>query len=398
MQGEWFRGAKFGVFIHWGLFSIHGRCVWAAYSERMPLAEYAKLAWQFDASEYRPDEWVDLALEAGAKYMVLCTRQHPGFSLFDSKVSNFSAPKTAAKRDLVAEYVNACRRKGMRIGFYYSLLDWRYPAYFHGPKSAGWSEFLAYVHAQVIELCSNYGKIDILWFDGAWPWTAEDWRSAELNAQVRALQPDIITNDRSLLPGDFSTPEQEIGVRRADARMWETCMTMNAHWGYSPGDCNWKSTRQLIQTLVTCACRGGNLLLNVGPTPEGAFPPEAIERLKEIGGWMSVNGESVYEVKPFGENPPPFQLYLIGVVGCRGSTAYFHVLSWPGTRLTTASIRNRVISARMLATGAKVRCVQEGDWTHLVDLPATAPDPYDTVITLELEGQPEGIPEFRPMP
>ncbi len=360
MRGDWFRDAKFGIFIHWGLFSMHGRCVWAAYSERMPLSEYRKLADRFDARDYHPDEWVDTALEAGAKYMVLCTRQHPGFSLFDTRVSDFSAPKTAAKRDLVAEYVDACRRKGMRIGFYYSLLNWRYPSYFRGPQKdpEGWKEFLAFVHAQVVELCTNYGKIDILWYDGAWPWSAEDWRSVELNARVRALQPDILINDRSMLDEDFGTPEQRIGGRLPGDRMWETCMTMNDHWGCSPEDVNWKSTRQLIHTLAKCATRGGNLLLNVGPTPGGAFPAEAVERLRGIGSWMEKNGESIYGIQPFpADNGGPFdygihpQLSLMGVVGCKGSTAYLHVFHWPGTRLTTATIRNRVLSARMVATG-----------------------------------------------
>ena len=406
MGREWFRNARFGVFIHWGLYSLHGRCVWAAFSERMRLREYNALAWQFDAREYRPDEWVDRALEAGARYMVMCTRQHPGFSLFDSRVSDFTAPKTAAKRDLVAEYVEACRKKGMRIGFYYSLLDWRYPAYFRGPKAdpKGWEEFREYVHAQVIELCTNYGKIDILWYDGAFPYTAEEWGSAELNSRVRELQPEILINDRSMLPEDFGTPEQRIPGEQDPSRMWESCMTMHDHWGYSPGDRNWKTARQLIHNLAKCVTRGGNLLLNVGPKPEGDFPKEAIERLREIGRWMTANGDSIYGVGPFPSRRQSEydyfhpQLSLMGQIGIKGNTAFLHVVHWPGRKLTTASIRNKVLSARFLATGQEIACVQEGDWTHLMDLPEEAPDPYDTVIALELDGEAERIPDFKPMP
>jgi alpha-L-fucosidase len=405
MSKSWFNDARFGIFIHWGPYAVHGRCVWASYRERMALSEYEGYARRFTASEYRPDEWVDMAWNAGARYMVLCTRQHPGYALFDSRVSEFTAAKGTPGRDLVAEYVEACRRKGMRIGFYYSLLDWRYPAYFNGPEKdpQGWSELRAYVHAQVLELMSNYGKIDVLWYDGRWPYTAEDWRSSELNAEVRRLQPDILINNRSGLAEDFGTPEQQIPGKPDLGAMWESCMTMNEHWGYSPGDLNWKTPRQLIHMLVKCACLGGNLLLDVGPKPDGTFPEEAVERLEIIGQWMAKNGESIYGAgwTPLNERDHGVThihnlLGLTGAAGMKGRTLYLHIYCWQGSELPVGNLKTPVLSARLLATGEKVDFHQKDDRLILQNLPEKAPDPYDTVIALELDGQPERYPDFRP--
>lgn len=295
----WFRDARFGMFIHWGPYAVHGRCVWARYTERMSHAEYAKYAKQFTAVKYDPSNWVQLAKAAGMKYMVMCTRQHTGYSMFDSALSEFTAVKGTTGRDLIREYVEACRSSGMKVGFYYSLLDWRYKAYFDGPQQnpQGWAQFIEYVHGQVRELMSNYGKIDLLWHDGNWPYTAADWRANELNHMVRSLQPDILINDRSGESEDFDTPEQSVGSKNGD-RPWESCFTMNDHWGYSPQDRNWKPTRQLIRLLVECVAKGGNLLLNVGPKPDGSLPPEAVERLTGISAWYDKNAEAIYGCGP----------------------------------------------------------------------------------------------------
>ncbi|MBC7236076.1 MAG: alpha-L-fucosidase, partial [Chloroflexi bacterium] len=293
---QWWESARFGMFIHWGVYAIPARGEWVMYQEHIPHQEYAPLAKQFSPTHYDPDEWVRLAKSAGMKYMVMTTRHHDGFSLFDSQVSDFTAPKTAAKRDLIREYVEACHRGGMRVGFYYSLLDWRYPAYFRGPKAdpEGWKELVDYVHAQVRELCSNYGRIDILWYDGGWPYTAEDWRSAELNAMVRELQPEIIINNRSQLPEDFDTPEQHVRASEP-GRPWEACMTLNDSWGYNQADDNWKTPKQVLMYLVRCAHGGGNFLLNVGPQPDGAIPKESVRILETVGRWLERNGGSIYD-------------------------------------------------------------------------------------------------------
>ncbi len=395
MGKEWFSKARFGMFIHWGIYSILARGEWIRLIERIPSREYEALSWKFKAEKYNPEEWVELAEHAGMRYMVLTTRHHDGFSLFDSEVSDFTAPKTGAKRDLVAEFVEACRKRDMRIGFYYSLLDWRYPAYFLGPEKdpEGWREFVEYVHVQVRELCTNYGRVDILWYDGGWPWKAEDWRAAELNAMVRKLQPDILINDRSGLPEDFDTPEQQIIPSKDPKRMWEACMTMNDSWGYSAGDKNWKSTRQLIHALVYCASGGGNLLLNVGPKADGTIPLSSVRRLREIGRWMKVNGESIY-----GSERSNLRGSAVGPVTVKDGRVYVHVLRWPGREFTVTCIKNRVLSAYILPTKQELTVIQEGERITLKGLPKRPLDPYDTVIVLELDGDLEALPLHRYVP
>ena len=377
---KWWNDARFGMFIHWGVYSIPARGEWVMHVEKIPVEEYAKFAQQFNPKRYDPDEWAALAKEAGMRYMVLTSRHHDGFSLFDSKVSDFTAPKTAARRDLIRAYVQACRKAGMKVGFYYSLLDWRWPAYWAGPEKdpEGWSKLVAYVHAQVRELCTNYGKIDILWYDGAWPHSAEAWHSAKLNAMVRKLQPHIIINNRSGLPEDLDTPEQHMTASQA-GRAWESCMTMNDHWGYCRGDRNWKTTTQLIHNLTACGSGGGNYLLNVGPRPDGTIPPDSVRRLKEIGAWMKVNGESIY-----GCGRAPFGGGAVGVTTAKGNTVYLHVHHWPGEEICIVGVQPSVKSARILATGKPAKVSQSVDRLCITGLPKNAPDPHDAVIVLKL--------------
>ncbi len=392
MSKEWFNEARFGMFIHWGVYSIPARGEWVRYVERIPSKEYEKLAWKFNPDRFDAAEWVSLAKKAGMEYMVLTTRHHDGYSLFDSDVSDFTAPKTAARRDLVSEYVEACRKKGMRIGFYYSLLDWRYKAYFDGPQRdpQGWAKFQDYVHTQVRELCANYGKIDVFWYDGNWPWTPEDWRSAELNAMVRKLQPDILINNRSGLPEDFGTPEQRIEPAKETTRMWETCMTMNDNWGYSKADNNWKSVKQLIMNLVRCAKDGGNYLLNVGPKPDGTIPTPSVKRLEEIGKWMDVHGESIY-----GSERCPLPWTTDGILTGKGNAAYLHVFRWPGKDITISGVKNKVLSAKLLMTNKEVEVEQEEDRVFFRNLSRKAPNSLDSIIKMELDGKPEAMPSFR---
>jgi alpha-L-fucosidase len=380
---RWWMDARFGLFIHWGIYSIPARGEWIMYCERIPKADYAKLADRFDPGKFDAEDWVARAGDAGMKYMVLTTRHHDGFSLWDSHVSDFTSVKTAAGRDFVAEYVDACRDSGMRIGFYYSLLDWRWPAYWKGPEKDPdeWNQFRQYVHDQVRELMTDYGKIDILWYDGGWPHSAEDWKAEELNQMVRSIQSDIIINNRSGIPGDLETPEQRI---EGKDRPWETCMTMDdLWWGYHPGDPNLKSPMQLVRNLVKCVAGGGNFLLNVGPKPDGTIPAPQAERLKEIGRWMKVNGESIY-----GAGSAPFPQRHVGHVTAKDSNVYVHVTCWPGTSMTLAGIGNRILSARMLATGEELPVEQKEDRAFITGLPERSPDPIDTVVVLEIEGEP----------
>jgi alpha-L-fucosidase len=383
---KWWVEARFGMFIHWGVYAIPARGEWVMHHERIPKAEYARLADEFNPVKYDADEWVALAQEAGMRYMVLTTRHHDGFSLFDSKVSDYTSTKTAADRDLVGEYVDACKMAGMRVGFYYSLLDWRFPAYWDGPKKDpdGWAVFRAYVHSQVRELMTQYGKIDILWYDGSWPHTAEDWDSQKLNDMVRSLQPDIIINNRSGMPCDLETPEQRI---QGHERPWETCMTMDdLWWGYHPGDANLKSPMQLVRTLVKCTEGNGNFLLNVGPKADGTIPEPQADRLREVGKWMKVNSDSIY-----GAGHSPFREGHLGHVTAKGNTLYVHVTCWPGTEMTVTGIANKVTRSYMLATGKELPFEQRQDRLFVRGLPAESPDPIDTVVALEVEGEPKAM-------
>lgn len=384
---KWWTDARFGMFIHWGLYALLARGEWVMYCERIPKAEYARLADRFRPSKFKAERWVSLAEEAGMRYMVLTTRHHDGFSLWDSKASDFTSAKTAAKRDFVAEYVDACREVGMRVGFYYSLLDWRYKAYWDGPTKdpEAWKVFVEYVHSQVRELMSQYGKIDILWYDGGWPHDGNAWRSNELNAMVRNLQPDIIMNNRSGIPGDYETPEQHI---QASQRPWETCMTLDdLWWGYHPGDPNLKSPTQLVRNLVRCVAGNGNFLLNVGPKADGTIHPAQASRLRAVGRWMKRNGEAIY-----GTGLSAFGQAHLGHVTAKEGRVYVHVMFWPGKEMCVTGIGNRVVRAYMLATGKSLPFSQMRDRLFIKDLPRSPPDPTDTVVAIELEGEPEPIP------
>lgn len=385
----WWREAKFGMFIHWGLYSLLGRGEWTMLSERIPPDEYAKLADQFRPERYNPEEWVKLAKEAGMKYMVLTTRHHDGFSLFDSKVSDFTSVKTAAKRDLIAEYVSACRKLNMKIGFYYSLIDWRWPVVYEGPEKnpAEWKKLVNYIHKQVEELCTQYGKIDILWYDGCfyvnnhkiYPTKPEHWDAKHLNKMVRELQPEIIINNRSGQSEDFDTPEQKI--EPAKDRLWEACMTTTNHWwGYHKGDFNYKPTWQLIQSLVDIVSKGGNLLLNIGPKANGEFPGKAISRLKGVGLWMNSYAESIYGTSP----APPGISDNFGRLTTKSDKLYLHVFGWPGREMQLLGIKKRIKTIYLLP-GRKPLNFRQKEKTFVTGLPMTSPDKSDSVLVINFQ-------------
>ncbi len=405
---RWFQRARFGMVIHWGLYSLLGRGEWVMYVERIPAEEYSHLAEEFRPSRFDAKEWVLLAKQAGMKYIVLTTRHHDGFCLFDSKVSKFSSVAGAAGRDFVAEYVEACRNLDMRIGFYYSLLDWRFPGYHQGPEKnpESFSQMVEQAHAQLKELMSNYGKIDYLFYDGGWipgieqKEIAKYWRAKELNSMVRKLQPKIIINNRSGLPEDYDTPEQVVTPSPA-GRTWESCMTIGdfCTWGYTRYNPNLKSVTQLIQYLVTAASGGGNYLLNIAPKPDGTVPERYGERLNEIGEWMRINGESIYgsERIPAGFGGS-WGAGILGASTAKGNKVYLHIFRWPGETAVIPGIKNKVLSATLLKTGRKPKIEQTANGKVIIKgLPKEPPDKYDTVIMLELRGKPEpfnyeGIP------
>ena len=321
------------MFSHWGLYSIPARGEWMLWNEKIPVEEYNRYADEFCPPEdFSPEEWVVLTKQAGMKYAVLTTRHHDGFSLYDSQVNPFNSVQTAAGRDFVAEFVTACRKHGLRVGLYHSVMSWQFRSTLTGPLNdpEDWNAMVEESHAQVRELMTNYGPIDLLWYDGAMvpggldP--ARHWRSAELNRMVRELQPHILINDRAHLPEDFSTPEQEI-VAPPPGRRWESCMTMNGSWGYTANDTDFKSSETVIDCLVRCARFGGNLLLNIGPKPDGSVPDESLRVLKEVGQWMQANGESIYASRRTAFTEAN---HAAGLVTQNGNQIYLHLRSGVG--------------------------------------------------------------------
>lgn len=378
---QWWRDAKFGMFIHWGLYSSLGRGEWVMAFDDIPLPEYEQLAKSFKPRPNAAREWARLAREAGMKYMVLTTKHHDGFCLFDTKLTDYCAPKQGPGRDLVREYVEAVRAEGLRVGFYFSLMDWHNTDWMKCKTDAdARRRFVDLAHAQVRELMTNYGKIDVLWFDGAYPLDAEGWRSEELNKMVFQLQPDIVVNNRNWLGGDFSTPEQNITASKRD---WESCMTLNDHWGYASADDNWKPAKTVINNLIRCGQDGGNYLLNIGPMADGSVPEPGSRILKAVGGWIQRNGPAVRGVQKAQVrfcDPASFEQ--------RGNTLYLYVHSWPGATLTLGGISQKPKKAMLLASGREVQFELKGTRLIFSGLPDTPPDDPITVIAAEFESAP----------
>ena len=379
---KWWHEAKFGMFIHWGLYSLLGRHEWVMENEGIPVSEYQELAQRFTPKPNAARAWAKLAKRAGQKYMVMTTKHHEGFCLFDTKYTDYCAPKQACGRDLVKEYVEAARAEGLRVGFYHSLMDWHHP---DGAKcehdKAARKRFIEYIHGQIRELMTNYGKIDVLWYDVSWPLSAKGWESKKMNEMVFSLQPDIIVNNRNKLDGDFSTPEQRISATRG--RAWEACMTMNNSWGYHKADDDWKSPKTIVRNLISCARQGGNYLLNIGPKPDGSIPEESVRILTKVGEWMDTNSDTIYGADVCQVRRSSYCSFTR-----KGNTLYVHVHFWPGEELAIGGLRSKVQSVKMHATGKEVKFEQSDFRVRCSGLPASAPD--DPVTTLEFEC--EGVP------
>lgn len=389
----WWREARLGMFIHFGLYALIGRNEWAMSLENYPIAEYEQLAGRFNPRPGAPRQWVELAAKAGMKYAVMTTRHHDGFSLWDSQVNPYNSVNFGPKRDIVREFVDACREFGLKIGFYSSLMDWHHPDGWRcAVDSQARARFNAYLTELNRELMTHYGKIDILWYDVARPmehW--EGWDSLERNQMVRALQPDIIINNRSLLDEDFGTPEEHLTALERD---WEACMTFNGiSWGYVdsaqavPYSYN---AQRILRMLHTVTAGGGNLLLNIGPQPDGSVPAEAVEPLTAVGQWLAENGQAVYGVKPksaFG-----------GASGVSGATfdgkkVYIWNWIWPtGGEMALGGFMTPVKSVKLLRDGSALDFEQRGHRILLKNLPPTSPDPHAGVAVLALDF--DGLPEF----
>ncbi|ESQ83831.1 glycoside hydrolase family 29 [Asticcacaulis sp. AC466] len=385
----WWRDAKFGVFVHWGLYAIPGRGEWYMFNEKVAPEDYAKLAQEFNPRHYDPDSWARLAKSGGARYMVMTARHHDGFALWDSPASygHYDAMHSAAHRDLIAPYVKAVRRHDLRVGLYYSPLDWRFPAYFHPkdmPENAAQLKHQTY--AQVEELMRNYGHIDILWWDGGWlAHTGTDadaawfWEPDKLNRMVRKYQPDIVINPRSGWQGDFDTSEGPGPITGPiRARPWEKAFSINnGAWGYTPED-SVMTTDQLVRLLVDAVVRNGNVIANLGPDRDGLIPPKQAETLNGVGLWLKRHGRSVY-----GTRPGPFQP-VDGVYGATmaGKSVFIHIVGWPQDQLVLPPLAGTIVDVLNLS-GETVKWSMTSDRLAL-SVPTMSRGPAVTVIELKL--------------
>ncbi|HWT25913.1 MAG TPA: alpha-L-fucosidase [Solirubrobacteraceae bacterium] len=407
---EWFLQSRFGLFIHWGLYAVPARHEWVQSRELIAEDDYRRYFETFDPDLYDPETWAREAYAAGMRYAVITTKHHDGFCLWDSALTDYKAPNTPAGRDLLRPFVDAFRAAGMRIGFYHSLIDWHHPEFpvdgIHPmrddeefkarAKGRDISVYREYLHGQVRELLTQYGKIDVMWYDfsysGRW-WGGkgkEDWGSEELLAMTRELQPGVIVNDRLEIGGDLVTPEQYQPARapaRADGEpvLWEACQTLNGSWGYDRDNLDWKSLEMLVQMLVDTVSKGGNLLLNVGPTARGEFDPRAMERLRGVGEWMRLHERAIRGCGPSLHVPPPDCRYTQ-----RGDRLYLHVFAWPFRHLHLEGMADRVRWARLLGDGSEIAMTvidpaQEGQNTTMAGMPPGT-------LTLELPIQrPPGV-------
>jgi alpha-L-fucosidase len=393
----WWHEAKFGMFIHWGLYSVIGQHEWAKEQEGVPLLQYEILAKHFHPKPNAARDWARLAKAAGQKYMVMTSKHHEGFCNWDTQLTDYNAMDQGPGRDLVREFVEAARAEGLRVGFYYSLMDWHHPdGATCKTDEAARRRFVDYTHGLIRELMTNYGKIDVLWYDVDWPLSAEQWESERMNEMVFSLQPEIIVNNRNGLPGDFSTPEQHIQAAEA-GRAWETCMTLNDSWGFNRADDQWKNPKTIVDNLITCARGGGNYLLNIGPEPDGSIPQPSVEVLSAVGKWLDTNGTAIYGTER-GELTPSASCNY----SRRGNTLFVHVTNWPGHTpaaewldfykpevvVAIGGLKPKVLSARVLKTGQKVEFAQDEFNLRLTGLPMEAPDKPATVIAVECDGEP----------
>lgn len=374
------RQLKFGLFVHWGPVSLSGGEIgWSRGGERRgvggtgetPVEVYDNLYKKFNPTAFDAAEYVRIAQAAGMRYLVFTSRHHDGFSMYDTQQSDYkiTSPESPYRRDVVRQLADACHQAGLPFGLYYSQPDWRNPDY----RSENHARYLAYMHAQVRELLTNYGRVDMLFFDGL-EGTAEDWDAPRLFPVIRQLQPHIIVNDRCGVPADNDTPEQRIGAMQTD-RPWETCMTICHQWAWKPDD-KLKSLDECIRTLVQVVGGDGNLLLNVGPMPDGRIEPRQVERLREIGQWLAQYGESIY-----GTRGGPFPRGDYGASTQRDRTVYVHVLDSKATTVELPALSRKIVSHRVLTGGEAT--VAQSDTAIRLTLPAS-PRPVDTIVALEL--------------
>ena len=380
------RQLKFGLFVHWGPVSLEGTEIgWSRGGERrghrtksnpsgVPVEVYDNLYKQFNPVEFDAHEWVEVAKAAGMRYMVFTTKHHDGFSNFDSKLTDYKItnPESPYGRDVVRQLADACHEGGLKWGIYYSPVDWYHPDY----RNENHARYIEFMHGQIRELLTGYGRVDIMWFDGLGG-TAADWDSERLFPVIRRLQPGIIINNRGGLPGDYDTPEQRIG-RMQLGRPWETCMTIGRQWAWKPDD-EIKSPVECLQTLIKVVGGDGNLLFNVGPMPDGRIEPRQVERLQEMGRWLREYGESIYDTRG-----GPFARTLWGATTFRGNLIYVHILDAETDTVLLPPIEKRIVGSAVLTGGTGT--VKQTDEAIAITVGESSRREIDTIVVLELDG------------
>jgi alpha-L-fucosidase len=400
---KWFQDAKLGLFVHWGVYSLLGKGEWVMDRDKLPIREYGKLPGLFDPSHFEADAWVKLARGAGARYITVTAKHHDGFCMFDSKLTDYDVvDATKSHADPLKALADACRQQGIKLFFYYSLLDWHHPDYFPLGKtgrSAGregrgdWKRYVAYYQGQVRELCTHYGEIGGIWFDGMWDRPDAEWDLAATYRMIHELQPGGLVgnnhHDDPMADEDFQMFEQDLpgqnaaGFNRAEVALnlpLETCLTINDSWGYNAADTHYKTSDQLIRALVGAAGRGANLLVNVGPRPDGTIVPEQGQRLLELGKWLAVNGPSIYNTRTGPIAPQPWGVSTRSS-GFGGGQVYLHILN--------PDVESPIIlkegaadwSAYLFGKETPVQLRPSAGGTAL-EVPRDARSPVDTIVVL----------------
>ncbi len=399
---HWWREARFGMFIHWGLYAVpagywngerfSGYAEWLMNKAQIPIADYEKFASQFNPVKFDAGQWVKIAKQAGMKYIIITSKHHDGFSLWDSKVTDYDIiDATPYQNDILKQLAKACKRHGIKLGFYHSILDWHHPDYLprrpwddRPTDSADFNRYIDFMKAQLTELVTNYEDISVIWFDGGWEHDAETYRAEEIVSYLYNLKPDLIINDRIVLPMDFATPEQRIPKEKLPNRDWETCMTINDTWGYHKDDHNWKSSTDLVRKLIDISSKGGNFLLNVGPTAQGLIPEPSVKALKDIGQWMEVNGESIYGTSASIFQFTPWGRSTIKYQRGRRTILYLHVFDWPlDGILKVPGLGNQPVKIYPLKQREKSLSLSWGRGHYTISVSSVEPDEIATVIAME---------------
>jgi len=399
---DWFQDAKLGIFIHWGLYSVEGISEsWSFYNGYLSHEDYLKQLHGFGAEKYNPKEWVDLIAQSGAKYTVITSKHHEGFALWNTKYGDLNAVKSSkAKRDVLTPFVEEVREKELNLGLYFSLPDWSYEDYTHHTKikkryqikeaPKRWKKYLEYMNGQLEELKKNYTP-DLWWFDGDWEHTAQEWGVDQIKARLTKNSPHIIFNSRLNGKGDYETPEIGIPVSRPEAKYWELCVTMNDSWGFQKNDDNYKTPLQIIDLLVDCISKGGNLLLDIGPKADGTIPKEQQHLLKELGKWTQKHSTAIYGTR---RGIPYDHFYGPSALSKDNKTLFLYVRDIPKDgKIVLKGINNKINVAYVLGQGSMLeqQTICKVYWNKYpgityIEIPEEALDPYYTVIALNLDG------------